>query len=93
MERRTFLKATGVIGLNTVIGWGQSPAQQRRSADFLKEKTSDRMLFSRPHDLPRKCIPRRRSPRYRSTFVSAAGPLVPASKKPGKVAATFPAQA
>ena len=50
MKRRTFLKTTGAFGLGTVIPWEQSTAQQRRDADFLKEKTSDRMLFPRPRD-------------------------------------------
>ena len=50
MKRRTFLKTTGAAGLSAVMPWGDSMAQQRRSVDFLKEKTSDRMLFPRPRD-------------------------------------------
>ena len=50
MKRRTFIKTTGAIGLGAVIPWGELTAQQQKSADFLKEKTSDRMLFPRPRD-------------------------------------------
>jgi hypothetical protein len=50
MNRREFIKTTGVLGLNTAIPWGRSIARQQRNSGFLKEKSSDRMLFSRPYD-------------------------------------------
>jgi len=50
MQRRTFLKTTGAVGLNAVIPWEQSRAQQRQSGNFLKEKSSGSMLFPRPRD-------------------------------------------
>lgn len=50
MDRRKFIQTTGVLGLSAAIPWGQSAARQQPSAGFLKEKTSDRMLFPRPHD-------------------------------------------
>ena len=50
MDRRKFIQTTGIIGLSAAMPWGESAARQRPSAGFLKEKTSDRMLFPRPHD-------------------------------------------
>ncbi|MBN2132777.1 MAG: DUF4962 domain-containing protein [Sedimentisphaerales bacterium] len=50
MERRTFIKTTGAWGLSVALPWDGSASPQRRSSTFLKEKTSDRMLFARPHD-------------------------------------------
>lgn len=50
MERRTFIKTTGALGLSAALPWDVSTARQRRSATFSKEKTSDRMLFPRPYD-------------------------------------------
>ena len=50
MKRRTFIKTTGAAGLSAVLPWEAATARQRQSSTFLKEKTSDRMLFPRPHD-------------------------------------------
>ncbi len=50
MKRRTFLKTTGALGLGVALPWTDAIAQPQRSADFLKVKTSDRMLFPRPVD-------------------------------------------
>ncbi|MHC4682551.1 MAG: DUF4962 domain-containing protein, partial [Planctomycetota bacterium] len=50
MKRRTFIQTTGALGLSAAIPWARSTAQQQRSADFLKKKTSDAMLFPRPLD-------------------------------------------
>lgn len=50
MKRRTFIKTTGALGLSAAMPWGESRAQQQQTADFLKDTTSDRMLFPRPYD-------------------------------------------
>lgn len=50
MNRRKFIKTTGFLGLSAAMPWGESAARQQQSVGFLKEKTSDRMLFRRPHD-------------------------------------------
>jgi hypothetical protein len=50
MNRREFIKTTGVLGLSAAMPWGESAARQQPSAGFPKEKTSDRMLFPRPRD-------------------------------------------
>ena len=36
--------------MGVALPWDVSAAAQRRSSTFVKEKTSDRMLFPRPHD-------------------------------------------
>ena len=50
MKRRTFIKTTGAAGLSVVLPWEAATARARQSSAFPKEKTSDRMLFPRPHD-------------------------------------------
>ncbi len=50
MKRRTFIKATGAFGLSTALPWGNLFARARKSAEFLKEQSSGRMLFPRPAD-------------------------------------------
>jgi len=49
MRRRTFIKTTGTLGLGAALPWAEVLAQDG-SAAFLKQKTSDRMLFPRPRD-------------------------------------------
>jgi len=48
MKRRTFIKTTGVLGLNAALPWADLYARARKSTEFLKEKSSHRMLFPRP---------------------------------------------
>ena len=50
MRRRTFIKTTGALGLNAALPWADLYARARKSTEFLKEKSSDRMLFPRPDD-------------------------------------------
>ncbi len=50
MKRRTFIKTTGALGLSAAMPWAEVFAQRQDSAEFLKQKTSDGMLFPRPHD-------------------------------------------
>lgn len=50
MKRRTFIKTTGALGLNAALPWAELYARARKSAEFLKEKSSDNMLFPRPGD-------------------------------------------
>lgn len=50
MRRRTFIKTTGALGLNAAIPWADLYARARKSTEFLKEKSSYRMLFPRPGD-------------------------------------------
>jgi hypothetical protein len=50
MDRRTFIQTTGVLGLSAALPLEKSAARQQTSVGFLKEKTSDRMLFPRPCD-------------------------------------------
>ena len=50
MKRRTFIKTTGALGLGAALPWADAPAQDGPSLEFLRKKTSDRMLFPRPHD-------------------------------------------
>ena len=50
MKRRTFIKATGSLGLNAALPWADLQARARKSAEFLKQKTSDNMLFPCPGD-------------------------------------------
>jgi len=50
MKRRTFIKTTGALGLGAALPWGDAPAQGAQSTEFPKDKSSDRMLFPRPHD-------------------------------------------
>ncbi|KPK44354.1 MAG: hypothetical protein AMJ65_03255 [Phycisphaerae bacterium SG8_4] len=50
MRRRTFIKTTGVLGVNAALPWADLYARARKSSEFLKEKSSDRMLFPRPCD-------------------------------------------
>ncbi|MBL7189723.1 MAG: DUF4962 domain-containing protein [Phycisphaerae bacterium] len=50
MRRRTFIKTTGALGLNAALPWADLYARARKSTEFLKEKSSDRMLFPRPRD-------------------------------------------
>ncbi len=49
MKRRTFIKTTGALGLSATMPWAEVFARQS-SAEFLAQKTSDRMLFPRPRD-------------------------------------------
>jgi len=49
MKRRTFIKTTGALGLSAAMPWADVLASQS-SAEFLKQKTSDQMLFPRPLD-------------------------------------------
>ncbi|MHC4521630.1 MAG: DUF4962 domain-containing protein, partial [Planctomycetota bacterium] len=49
MKRRTFIKTTGALGLSDAMPWAEVLAKDP-SAAFLARKTSDRMLFPRPHD-------------------------------------------
>jgi len=48
MKRRTFIKTTGALGLNAALPWADLYARARKSTEFLKEKSSHRMLFPRP---------------------------------------------
>ena len=48
MKRRTFIKTTGALGLSAALPWADLYARARKSTEFLKEKSSDRMLFPRP---------------------------------------------
>ncbi|MHC4434908.1 MAG: DUF4962 domain-containing protein, partial [Planctomycetota bacterium] len=48
MRRRTFIKTTGALGLNAALPWAELYARARKSTEFLKEKSSYRMLFPRP---------------------------------------------
>ncbi len=48
MQRRTFIKATGALGLNTLLPWENLHAKSLVAEEFLKSKSSDRMLFPRP---------------------------------------------
>jgi len=50
MRRRTFIKTTGALGLNAALPWADLYARARKSTEFLKEKSSYRMLFPRPGD-------------------------------------------
>jgi len=50
MRRRTFIKTTGALGLNAALPWADLYARARKSNEFLKEKSSDRMLFPRPRE-------------------------------------------
>ncbi len=50
MRRRTFIKTSGALGLNAALPWADLYARARKSNEFLKDKTSDRMLFPRPDD-------------------------------------------
>ncbi len=48
MKRRTFIKTTGALGLNAALPWADLYARARKYTEFLKEKSSHRMLFPRP---------------------------------------------
>jgi len=48
MKRRTFIKTTGALGLAAAMPWAEVMAKNPPA--FLTQKTSDRMLFPRPHD-------------------------------------------
>ncbi len=50
MRRRTFIKTTGTLGLSAALPWAEVIARGGPEAEFLRAKTSDRMLFPRPHD-------------------------------------------
>ncbi len=50
MRRRTFIKTTGVLGLNAALPWADLYARARNSSEFLKAKSSYNMLFPRPGD-------------------------------------------
>lgn len=51
MDRREFLKTTGVVGIGLGVGWPEYSLEGRElDMDFLSEKSSDRMLFPRPLD-------------------------------------------
>ncbi|MHC4567965.1 MAG: hypothetical protein ACYTE3_19655, partial [Planctomycetota bacterium] len=50
MRRRTFIKTTGALGLNAALPWADLHARARKSTEFLREKSSGRMLFPRPDD-------------------------------------------
>jgi len=40
MKRRTFIKATGAFGLSTALPWGNVYGQERKSAEFLRKRSS-----------------------------------------------------
>lgn len=48
MERRTFLKTTGALGLHLSVPGSETWAQAQATSPFLRERTSGRMLFPRP---------------------------------------------
>ena len=50
MKRRTFIKRTGALGFGAALPWPDVMAQDAPATAFLRDKTSDRMLFPRPHD-------------------------------------------
>ena len=50
MDRREFIKTTGVLGLGAAFPGIKSNVRQKSSTGFLTEKSSDRMLFPRPLD-------------------------------------------
>ena len=50
MRRRTFIKTTGAMGLSAAMPWGGLAAEAAEGSSFLEKKSSDRMLFPRPHD-------------------------------------------
>jgi hypothetical protein len=50
MKRRTFIKASGAFGLSTALPWTNVYGRERKSAEFLKKRSSGRMLFPRPAD-------------------------------------------
>jgi hypothetical protein len=50
MNRRKFIKSTGLMGLSAAVPWGKSGFSKTSSARFLTQKTSGRMLFPRPDD-------------------------------------------
>ncbi len=51
MNRRAFLKTTGVVGVGLGVGWPEGMIEGKESdMAFLSEKSSDRMLFPRPLD-------------------------------------------
>ncbi len=48
MKRRTFIKATGAFGLSATLPWPILHAREQKTVEFLKERSSGRMLFPRP---------------------------------------------
>ena len=50
MNRRTFIKATGVFGLSTALPWSNLYAREQKSTQFLKKRSAGNMLFPRPGD-------------------------------------------
>jgi len=51
MDRREFLKTTGVVGVGLGMGWPEGMLEGKElDMTFLTEKSSDRMLFPRPLD-------------------------------------------
>jgi len=50
MRRRTFIKTTGVLGFSAALPRADLYARARKSSEFLREKSSYRMLFPRPGD-------------------------------------------
>ena len=40
MKRRTFIKAIGAFGLSTALPWGNVYGQERKSAEFLRKRSS-----------------------------------------------------
>ncbi|NQT00838.1 MAG: hypothetical protein HQ580_02325, partial [Planctomycetes bacterium] len=50
MKRRTFIKASGALGLQMVLPWEGVYAQSQEKGTFPTKKSSDRMLFPRPID-------------------------------------------